>query len=108
MALTENLTEGGSFKHLAANASTDNIVVGAGVLLNVTINTKGASANTLTLYDDLLHGTTGNIIAVIDTTGATGVLNYDVRLVRGLSATMTTGTAADITISAIAGAQYDQ
>ena len=108
MALTENLTEGGNYTHLAANASTDNIVAGAGVLINVVINTKGATANTLTLYDDLLHGTSGHIIAVIDTTANTGVLNYDVRLVRGLSATMATGTAADVTISAVAGAQYDQ
>lgn len=104
--IVENLTEAGAFTHLAANASTDNIVVGAGVLLNVVINSKGTTANTLTLYDDVTHGTAGHAIAIIDTTSNVQVLNFNVRLVRGLSATMATGTAADVTIVAQAGTAY--
>lgn len=104
--VVENLTEAGAFAHLNVNGSTDNIVAGPGVLLNVVINTKGATANLLTLYDDLVHGTAAHAIAVIDTTSNVQVLNYNARLVRGLSATLATGTAADVTITAQAGAAY--
>ena len=76
----------------------DGIKSAVGVLHTVTINTKGATGNTLTLYDSLTHGT-GNVIATIDTTAQIQTLVFDVAFLVGLSASLATGTAADVTIS---------
>lgn len=63
----------------------------------VIINTKGSSSNVLTLRDGAADG---KILAVIDTTGATGGINYGgLLLSNGLTAVTATGTCADITIS---------
>src|SRR5271166_1309981 len=87
-----------NYTHIAANGNTDAIKSGVGVLHSVSINTKGASSNTLTLYDSLTHGT-GNTIAVIDTTAQIQTILLDVALLTGLSVSLATGTAADITLS---------
>ncbi len=84
-----------SFSHLNANGTTV-IRTGAGMLGNVTINTKGATANTLTLYDNT--AASGTVIAVIDTTAQVQVLNFEVAFATGLTAVLATGTAADVTI----------
>jgi hypothetical protein len=89
-----------NYAHLAANA-TVNVAKNPCTLYSVTINTKGAASNTLTLYDNASAGS-GTIIAVIDTTagpssyqfGATGI-----QLGNGLTAVMATGTTADVTIA---------
>lgn len=88
---------GGSYKHLAALGNTDAIKGAAGVLIGVVINTKGATANTLTLYDSLTHGT-GTVIAVIDTTSTIGALAYNLAFATGLSASIAAGTSADVTV----------
>lgn len=88
--------QGSTFTHLAANATTNAIATAPATLKRVIINTKGAAANTLTLYDGITA--VGTVIAVIDTTGATQSIDFDILLGTGLSAIMATGTAADITI----------
>lgn len=85
------------YTHVAANGSSDDVGTGSGIFVGVVINTEGASSNTLTIYDSLTHGA-GTTIAVIDTTKAIGTIPYMVRLSTGLSYTMATGTAADVTI----------
>jgi hypothetical protein len=82
-----------TYTHLAANATTL-VNPQATTLYAVTINTKGASSNTLTLQD----GTGGPTIAVIDTTSNVGTLFFKAQCKNGLSAVMATGTAADVTI----------
>ncbi len=67
------------------------------VLKRVTINKKGASSNTLTLYDNASAGS-GTVIAVIDTTTSPMTLDFDCICKNGLTAVMGTGTSADITV----------
>jgi hypothetical protein len=83
------------YANLNANGTTT-LKSGKGFLSKVTINTKGASANTLTLYDNTTGS--GTKIATIDTT-AGGTLPYDIEFSTGLTAVLATGTAADVTIS---------
>lgn len=84
-----------AFSNLAANATTT-LKIGKGWLRGVTINTKGASANTLTIYDNTAGS--GTKIATIDTTVG-GEFNYDLQFNTGLTVVMATGTAADITVT---------
>lgn len=86
----------GRYKNLNALATTAGILGAQGVLRRVIINKPGASANTLTLYDNTTA--TGTVIAVIDTTVARGTLEYGVLCATGLSAIIATGTAADVTL----------
>lgn len=83
-------------KHISTNATTA-VKSGAGFLHAVTINTKGASSNVLTLYDNT--AASGTVIATIDTTSASVTLTYDSAFSTGLTAVTATGTAADITIT---------
>ena len=92
-----------NYKHINANASQQLLATGAGSILGaVNVNTLGATANVLTLYDAAVAAdcVAGNVVAVIDTT-KTGVAGYDYNLVlnRGLFYTLATGTAADVTIT---------
>jgi hypothetical protein len=86
----------GSYKHLAALGTSAAIKSGAGVLIGVVVNSKGATANTLTLYDSLLGS--GTVIAVIDTTAGPATLPYNLAFTVGLSAVLASGTAADVTL----------
>ncbi len=72
---------------------TTTIKTGEGVLYCITINTKGASANTLTITVD------GATIGVVDTTAAQGSLFYYAKYTTSLAVTSTTGTGADLTIA---------
>jgi hypothetical protein len=79
---------------LSTNTSTTLGGTGIGIKLHVvTINTKGAAANTLTLA---VGSTT---IAVIDTTSAVTSLIYDCDLTGPVTATLATGTPADVSIT---------
>ena len=82
--------------HIAANSAGDVIKTGRWQLGEVTINTKGATSNILTLYDGLTTG--GTVIGIIDTTVAVGTFLYDVRFETGLFYVLACGTAADLTI----------
>jgi hypothetical protein len=87
---------GSAYGHISSNSS-GTLKSSPGSLFNVTINSKGGSSNVLTLYDNIVAS--GKVIAVIDTTTNVGVLNYDLDFATGLSYTMGTGTAADVTVS---------
>ena len=84
------------YTHLNANATT-NLRTGNGVLHSITINTKGATSNTLTLYDNTVGS--GTVIALIDTTSNVQTLIYDLQFLTGLTAVIAAGTAADVTIT---------
>jgi len=59
----------------------------------ITINTKGASSNTMTVSDAGV-----STIAVIDSTSTIGTLYYDVVCPNGIRVVSATGTGADYTI----------
>lgn len=86
-------------KRLHTNSSSDVTISGNAhcVLHSVTINTKGATANLLTLWDG--PSATGTQLASIDTTSNVGTLIYDIQCNTSLVAVLNTGTAADVTIS---------
>jgi len=81
-----------AFAHYAANAA-NTVRTGPGMLHAVSINTKGATGNTLTIAVD------GATLAIIDTTAGPSFYLYDVEFLSSLVATLATGTAADVTIS---------
>lgn len=81
--------------NLLANATTL-VKTGEGVLHHITINTKGASSNTLKIYDGLTAA--GTLLATVDTTIGVGTFLYDMKFLTGLTVVMATGTPADITI----------
>ncbi len=83
------------YTNIATNTTTT-IYSGRGVLVGLTINTKGASSNTATIYDNTAGS--GTKIAIIDTTSAQGTLAYFVEFNTGLTIVTATGTAADITV----------
>lgn len=66
------------------------------VLFRVVINTVGAAANALTIYDG--QSTSGKVIAVVNTTNvAIPSLDFGIVAPGGLWYTLLTGTAADLT-----------
>lgn len=85
-----------SIAHLNALGTT---VVSAqgGTLKRVVINSKGATANTLTLYDNAATAT-GNVLGVIDTTANVGFLEFECGINNGLVAVLAVGTSADVSI----------
>jgi hypothetical protein len=86
-----------SFANVNANGTTT-LVSRAGRLHSITFNTKGASSNTLTVYDNTAGS--GTKIATIDTTAVSpGVWVLDVWFTTGLTVVLATGTAADVTIA---------
>lgn len=82
--------------HLSALGTTT-LKSGPGVLHRLVINSKGASGNTVTLYDSTSGS--GTVLAVVDATQNVVSLAYDVNFITGLTAVVAAGTAADITIS---------
>jgi hypothetical protein len=86
-----------SYAHVNANSSGVAIKAGGGTFHGVTINTKGATANLLTIYDGT--STSGAVIAVIDTTATVGQLQFDIQFLNGLFYVLAAGTAADLTFS---------
>lgn len=87
---------GYSFLNLAANATTT-VKTGAGFLHTMTINTKGATANTVTVYDNT--AASGTKIGTFDTTLGQQTFVFDIAFSTGLTAIIATGTAADITFT---------
>jgi hypothetical protein len=85
-----------SFNHITTNTTTT-VKSGAGVLRRIVINTKGSSANTLTIYDNTSGS--GTVIAAIDTVnGVSGHFEYGVNFSTGLTIVTANGTAADVTV----------
>lgn len=84
-----------NYTHINSNATT--VVDGrAGLLSVICVNTKGATGNVLTVYDNA-SAASGAVIAVLDTTSL-GCYKYDVKTVNGITILTATGTAADVTI----------
>lgn len=88
-----------NYANIAANGTTT-IRTGRGALHSININTKGASANVITVYDSA--AASGTKIATIDSTVTYGPLIYDAEFITGLTVVLATGTAADITVSWVA------
>jgi len=86
-------------KFTCMNSNTTTVAHGNSCILQrVIINNAGASANTLTIYDNASAGS-GTVVAVIDTVELNGrTLEYGCILQNGCTAVMETGTAADVTI----------
>jgi len=85
------------YQNVAAGTATTTVKGGSGILIGVSINTKGASSNTLTIYDNTAGS--GTKIATIDTTVAAGFYNYGGLYFRtGLTLVSATGTGADYTV----------
>lgn len=85
---------GSKYFHISA-VNTGTIKSAPGSLFSVVINTKIASG-VLTLYDNV--NPTGTVIAVVDCSGGTNGLRYDLDFATGLSYALAGGNA-DITIS---------
>lgn len=93
--------------NLAANATTvvASAIVGTVggstgthiILHSITINTKGATSNTCTVYDNTAGS--GTKIATIDTTQNVGTLIFDCKCSTGLTIVLAVGTSADITVN---------
>lgn len=85
--------------HITGTGTTN--VTGSGkstFVHTICLNTKGASANTLTM-NSVDSGGTATAIAVIDTTGNTQCFIYDIQLPGGLQLVSATGTGADVTVT---------
>lgn len=87
---------GSPFSRISTNTTTT-VKSGAGILHKIVINTKGASANIATVYDNTAGS--GTVIAIIDTVNLNPQsLIYDLAFATGLTIVTATGTAADITV----------
>jgi Tfp pilus tip-associated adhesin PilY1 len=93
MSILNNLAFG--YNHITTNTTTT-VKKGSGVLHAIVINTKGASANTVTIYDNT--SASSPVIAVLDSTSAVGSLNFDAYFSTGLTIVTATGTAPDMTV----------
>lgn len=89
--------EGNSYLNVTANTAGTTIKSGQGTLVAVMINTKGASGNVLTMYDNT--AASGTKIATIDTTASLTFLPYNAAFGTGLTIVLATGTAADLTFT---------
>lgn len=86
---------GSPFSHIATNTTTT-VKSGAGIFHKMCVGTKGASANTATIYDNTAGS--GTVIAIVDTVNITSqCLQFDLAFATGLTVVTATGTAADLT-----------
>lgn len=82
--------------HINANAAAQPIKTTPGTVAGISINTKGATANLLTLFDGT--GGSAKTIAVIDTTSAVESIDLFYCRFGSLYYTLAGGTAADVTV----------
>ena len=69
------------------------------VLIAIVINTKGASANTAKIYNDVDgEETPEKLIGTLDTTDRVGTIEYGLLMDEGINIRTATGTAADLTV----------
>jgi hypothetical protein len=91
-------TPTGALNYSHQNAlGTTTVKSGSGLLHSLTINTKGATSNIATLYDNTSGS--GTVIAVVDLTSQIQTLLFDVGFNTGLTVVISGGTNGDITIS---------
>lgn len=86
-----------AYQNVAAGTATTTVKAAPGLLVRIVINTKGASSNTLTVYDNASAGS-GTKIATIDTTTAVGAIEFGAYFRNGLTLVSATGTGADYTV----------
>jgi hypothetical protein len=87
-----------AYCHLNSNGTTQ-VTAASCRLKSVTINTKGASANTVTLVEGTIANVnTAPTICVIDTTSSVATLEFNT-WVQAITAVMATGTAGDVTVT---------
>ena len=89
-----------AYSHIAANGTTQ-VTAATTRLTSVTINSKGGSSNTLTLYEGNIAAVTAEtapVIAVIDTTSAVVTLEFGT-WVQAVTAVLATGTPGDVTVT---------
>jgi hypothetical protein len=89
-----------AYQHINSNGTTQ-CTAATTRLKSVTVNTKGGSSNTLTLYEGnaaAVAASTAPVIAVIDTTQAVVTLEFNT-WVQAVTAVLATGTAADVTVT---------
>jgi hypothetical protein len=96
------VVSGYSSANLSANGTTTLWVPAAGaqsyaMLHTITINTKGATSNTCTVYDSASGA--GTTIATIDTTSQIQTLFYDALVQNGITVVLASGTSANITVT---------
>jgi len=94
--MAATLTGALSVTHINSNATTV-VKTGFGMLHTICINSKGATGNTATVYDNT--AASGTIIAVIDTTAQVQTLLYDAQVAIGITIVTAIGTAPDITVT---------
>lgn len=85
-----------SFSNITTNTTTT-VKSGAGVVHTICINTKGATANTATVYDNT--AASGTKLGTIDTTTGVGCMTYNAAFGTGLTVVTAAGTAADMTVT---------
>ncbi len=85
-------------KRVAAGTATTVICDAPGFLNSITINTKGASSNTLTGYDNA-SAASGTVLFLINTTVDPGTFSYQGQFKNGLTIASATGTGCDYTVS---------
>jgi hypothetical protein len=85
-----------TYQNITTNTTTT-VKSGAGLLHSITINTKGASSNVLTIFDNT--AASGTKIGTVDTNTSLVTFMYDVKFTTGLTILTATGTAADVTVS---------
>lgn len=72
---------------------------GRWILERIIINTKGASSNTIKIYDDVVNEETpANLRGTIDSTITVGALEYGIPMFNGINIRTATGTAPDLTV----------
>ena len=87
----------GYLKANITSLTTTTVKTGAGYLYSLTVNTKGATASTATIYDNTAGS--GTKIGTVDVTANVGTLLYNVQFTTGLTIVTATGTAGDLTVA---------
>lgn len=83
--------------HIDANGTTV-VFSGPGVLHAISVNKRGATGNTATVYDG--PAALGIVIAVIDTELINiHSLPFDLQVANGITVVVATGTAGDLTVT---------
>lgn len=86
------------YTHIAANTAGVQVGPAGTIKLHaIAVNTKGATANLLTVYDGT--STAGTVVAIIDTTAQPVTLTFDTVLNTGMFIVLAAGTAADLTFA---------
>jgi hypothetical protein len=89
-----------NYVHVAATqgGTGTQVLTGPAHLYAIVLNSKGASSNTLSLFDTTGGSATCSTIGIIDTTTVVGDIRYEIHLARGLLVYSNTGTGADLTV----------